>query len=119
MPANENLAAGARRTTNSRYRPPRPSRGTRVGDGLLSNSLFNNVSKPGLRRLVEIGMFVLATVVTMAGGWLSREPALLGAGPGSSRIPIRRADAIAVLGGRLESQPDGGARMWRRGALDF
>ena len=41
IPANENLAAGARRTTNSRYRLPRPSRGSRV-------------------------LFVLATVVAMA-----------------------------------------------------
>jgi hypothetical protein len=34
IPANEYLAASARRRTNSRYRLPPPSRGSRVGDEL-------------------------------------------------------------------------------------
>jgi hypothetical protein len=56
-----------------------------------------------LRRLL-IGMFVLATVV--AGGWLLREPVLVGAGNlWIVSDPIRRADAIVDLGGGLQIRP--------------
>jgi uncharacterized SAM-binding protein YcdF (DUF218 family) len=69
-----------------------------------------------LRRLL-IGMFVLATVV--AGGWLVREPVLVGAA--SLWIvsdPISHADAIVVLGGGLQTRPFVAAELWRRGLAD-
>jgi uncharacterized SAM-binding protein YcdF (DUF218 family) len=66
-----------------------------------------------------IGMFVLATVVAVAGGWLLREPALRGAADlWIVSDPISRADAIVVLGGGLETRPFIAAQMWRRGLAD-
>src|ERR1700704_7152985 len=64
-------------------------------------------------------MFVLATVVAVAGGWLLREPALRGAADlWIVSDPISRADAIVVLGGGLETRPFIAAQMWRRGLAD-
>jgi uncharacterized SAM-binding protein YcdF (DUF218 family) len=64
-------------------------------------------------------MFVLATVVAVAGGWLLREPALRGAADlWIVSDPISRADAIVVLGGGLETRPFVAAQMWRRGLAD-
>jgi uncharacterized SAM-binding protein YcdF (DUF218 family) len=64
-------------------------------------------------------MFVLATVVAVAGGWLLREPALRGAANlWIVSDPISRADAIVVLGGGLETRPFVAAQMWRRGLAD-
>jgi hypothetical protein len=61
-------------------------------------------------RRPPIGMFVLATVV--AGGWLLREPVLCGAANlWIVSDPISRADAIAVLGGGLETRPFIAAQM--------
>ena len=59
-----------------------------------------------------IGMFVLATVV--AGGWLLREPVLVGAANlWIVSDPISRADAVVVLGGGLETRPFIAAQMWQ------
>jgi hypothetical protein len=64
-----------------------------------------------------IGMFVLATVV--AGGWLVREPVLIGAANlWIVSDPVSRADAIVVLGGGLATRPFVAAEMWRRGLAD-
>jgi uncharacterized SAM-binding protein YcdF (DUF218 family) len=64
-----------------------------------------------------IGMFVLATVV--AGGWLLREPVLVGAADlWIISDPVNRADAIVVLGGGLATRPFVAAELWRRGLAD-
>jgi uncharacterized SAM-binding protein YcdF (DUF218 family) len=64
-----------------------------------------------------IGMFVLATVV--AGGWLLREPVLVGAANlWIVSDPISRADAVVVLGGGLATRPFVAAELWRRGLAD-
>jgi uncharacterized SAM-binding protein YcdF (DUF218 family) len=62
-------------------------------------------------------IFVLASFAT--GGWLIREPLLLGAA--SLWIvsdPVSRATAIVVLGGGLETRPFVAAELWRRGLAD-
>ena len=64
-----------------------------------------------------IGMFVLATVV--AGGWLLREPVLVGAADlWFVSDPVSRADAIVVLSGGLATRPFVAAELWRRGLAD-
>jgi len=64
-----------------------------------------------------IGMFVLATVV--AGGWLLREPVLVGAADlWIISDPVSRADAIVVLWGGLATRPFEAAELWRRGLAD-
>jgi hypothetical protein len=64
-----------------------------------------------------IGMFVLATVV--AGGWILREPVLVGAADlWIVSDPISRADAIVALGGGLATRPFVAAELWRRGLAD-
>jgi hypothetical protein len=47
-------------------------------------------------------MFVLATVVAMAGGWLLRDALRGAANLSIVSDPISRADAIVVLGGGIE-----------------
>jgi uncharacterized SAM-binding protein YcdF (DUF218 family) len=62
-------------------------------------------------------MFVLASVV--AGGWVLREPVLVGAANlWIVSDPVSRADAIVVLGGGLATRPFVAAEMWRRGLAD-
>jgi uncharacterized SAM-binding protein YcdF (DUF218 family) len=62
-------------------------------------------------------MFVLVGVA--AGGWLVREPLLLGAADlWIVSDPVRRANAIVVLGGGLETRPFVAAEFWRRGLAD-
>jgi uncharacterized SAM-binding protein YcdF (DUF218 family) len=62
-------------------------------------------------------MFVLASVAT--GGWLVREPVLLGATDlWIVSDPISRADAIVVLGGGLGTRPFVAAELWQRGLAD-
>jgi uncharacterized SAM-binding protein YcdF (DUF218 family) len=64
-----------------------------------------------------IGMFALATVV--AGGWLLREPVLVGAANlWIVSDPISRADAVVVLAGGLATRPFVAAELWRRGLAD-
>ena len=59
-------------------------------------------------------MFVLATVA--AGGWLVREPVLLGAAElWIVSDPVGRANAIVVLGGGLEIRPFVAVELWRKG----
>jgi hypothetical protein len=68
-------------------------------------------------RRLAIAMFVLAAV--MAGGWLLREPVLVGAANlWIVSDPVSRADAIVVLGGGLATRPFVAAEMWRRGFAD-
>src|SRR5262245_49465794 len=60
---------------------------------------------------------MLATVA--AGGWLVREPVLLGAANlWIVSDPVSRADAVVVLGGGLETRPFVAAELWRRGLAD-
>ena len=59
-------------------------------------------------------IFVLASVAV--GGWLVREPVLLGAAKlWIVSDPVSRASAIVVLGGGLETRPFEAAELWRRG----
>jgi uncharacterized SAM-binding protein YcdF (DUF218 family) len=60
---------------------------------------------------------VLASVAV--GGWLVREPVLVGAADlWIVSDSITRADAIVVLGGGLETRPYAAAELWRRGFAD-
>ena len=60
---------------------------------------------------------MLATVV--AGGWLLREPVLVGAADlWIISDPVSRADAIVVLWGGLATRPFEAAELWRRGLAD-
>jgi uncharacterized SAM-binding protein YcdF (DUF218 family) len=69
-----------------------------------------------LRRCAAV-IFVLASVA--AGGWLMREPVLLGAAKlWIVSDPVSRANAIVVLGGGLETRPFEAAELWRRGLAD-
>jgi uncharacterized SAM-binding protein YcdF (DUF218 family) len=53
------------------------------------------------------------------GGWLLREPVLVGAANlWIVSDPISRADAIVVLGGGLQTRPFVAAELWRRGLAD-
>jgi uncharacterized SAM-binding protein YcdF (DUF218 family) len=62
-------------------------------------------------------MLVLALVA--AGGWLVREPVLVGAANlWAVSDHVTRADAIVVLGGGLETRPFEAAELWRRGLAD-
>jgi len=62
-------------------------------------------------------MFVLAGVA--AGGWLVREPVLVGvADLWIVSDPVSRADAIVVLGGGLATRPYVAAELWQRGLAD-
>jgi uncharacterized SAM-binding protein YcdF (DUF218 family) len=62
-------------------------------------------------------MFVLSSVA--AGGWLMREPALVGAAElWIASGPVSGASAIVVLGGGLETRPFAAAELWRRGLAD-
>src|SRR6516164_1282017 len=62
-------------------------------------------------------IFVLASFAT--GGWLIREPLLLGAANlWIVSDPVTRATAIVVLGGGLETRPFVAAELWRRGLAD-
>ena len=62
-------------------------------------------------------IFVLASFAT--GGWLIREPLLLGAANlWIVSDPVSRATAIVVLGGGLETRPFVAAELWRRGLAD-
>jgi uncharacterized SAM-binding protein YcdF (DUF218 family) len=62
-------------------------------------------------------MSVLASVA--AGGWLVREPVLLGAAKlWIVSDPVSRANAIVVLGGGLEIRPFVAAELRRRGLAD-
>jgi uncharacterized SAM-binding protein YcdF (DUF218 family) len=68
-------------------------------------------------RRLAIGMFVLAGVA--AGGWLVREPVLVGAADlWIVSDPVSRADAIVVLGGGLATRPFVAAELWQRGLAD-
>jgi uncharacterized SAM-binding protein YcdF (DUF218 family) len=59
-------------------------------------------------------IFMLASVAV--GGWLVREPVLVGAADlWIVSDSITRADAIVVLGGGLEIRPIVAAELWRRG----
>jgi uncharacterized SAM-binding protein YcdF (DUF218 family) len=60
---------------------------------------------------------MLASVA--AGGWLVREPVLVGAADlWIVSDSITRADAIVVLGGGVETRPYAAAELWRRGFAD-
>jgi uncharacterized SAM-binding protein YcdF (DUF218 family) len=62
-------------------------------------------------------MLVLALVA--AGGWLVREPVLVGAANlWAVSDHVTRGDAIVVLGGGLETRPFEAAELWRRGLAD-
>jgi len=62
-------------------------------------------------------IFMLASVA--AGGWLVREPVLVGAADlWIVSDSITRADAIVVLGGGVETRPYAAAELWRRGFAD-
>jgi len=62
-------------------------------------------------------IFLLAIVA--AGGWLMREPVLLGAAElWTVSDPVSRANAIVVLGGGLETRPFAAAELWRKGLAD-
>jgi len=62
-------------------------------------------------------MFVMAIVA--AGGWLVRQPVLLGAAElWIVSDPVGRANAIVVLGGGLEIRPFVAAELWRKGLAD-
>jgi uncharacterized SAM-binding protein YcdF (DUF218 family) len=69
-----------------------------------------------LRRFAA-AMVVLASLV--AGGWLVREPVLIGVAElWIVSDPVSRANAIVVLGGGLETRPFAAAELWRRGLAD-
>src|SRR5262245_27064200 len=102
--------------------PPRGSpRRLRACRGSLGSVVSDsNVRQRGnqcsLRRPL-IGMFVLGTVV--AGGWLLREPVLVGAADiWIVSDPVSRADAIVVLGGGLANRAFVAAELWQRGLAD-
>lgn len=60
---------------------------------------------------------VLAIVLLLAtGAWAARRPILTGAARALTvRDPLRRADALVLLGGDPDSRPDEVARLYRRG----
>src|SRR5262245_17433680 len=62
-------------------------------------------------------IFMLGSVAV--GGWLVREPVLVGAaGLWIVSDSTTRADAIVVLGGGLEIRPFVAAELWRKGLAD-
>src|SRR5215831_15065965 len=62
-------------------------------------------------------IFVLTSLA--AGGWLMREPLLLGAANlWIVSDPVSHATAIVVLDGGLETRPFVAAELWRRGLAD-
>src|SRR5262245_47328986 len=62
-------------------------------------------------------IFVLASVAV--GGWVVREPVLLGAANlWIVSDPVSRADAVVVLGGGLETRPFVAVELWPRGLAD-
>jgi uncharacterized SAM-binding protein YcdF (DUF218 family) len=74
---------------------------------------------PWQYRLWRCAAVILVLASVAAGGWLVREPVLLGAANlWIVSDPVSRANAIVVLGGGLETRPFEAAELWRRGLAD-
>jgi uncharacterized SAM-binding protein YcdF (DUF218 family) len=70
-------------------------------------------------RLVRYAALMVVLASVAAGGWLGRESVLLEAAHlWIVSDPIRRADAIVVLGGGRATRPFAAAEMWRKGVAD-